>query len=61
VRIAYPEIEVHSQNAQPTHPEPNAIRKARPVDLGLYALSRGEVQMVEAITRLVQKGGLRDA
>ena len=27
------------------------------VDIGLYALSRGEIQMVIAITRLIQERG----
>jgi hypothetical protein len=37
------------------------LQKANLVDLGLYLLARGEWQLVLAITRLIEKGGMRHA
>jgi hypothetical protein len=40
-------------------PQPSVpvYQKAKLVNLGLYALSRGEWQMVAAITRLIKRRG----
>jgi hypothetical protein len=44
-----------------TYPVNHGLKKSNLVDLGLLFLSRGDWQAVMAITRLIEKGGMRHA
>jgi hypothetical protein len=55
VHIAVCELVAMNLSSFSAYPED---LKARLVSIGLFALSRGELQMVQAVTCLIAKGGL---